>query len=100
MYARVNTAFVKPDQLDEFIAVFEESQRVAHDHTDARQGHHGTYLLVDRESNKVISIGLFETKEGMNASMQSSWNQELTQRASATMVEPPQREFFEVVVQS
>jgi heme-degrading monooxygenase HmoA len=98
MYARMNTAFVKPGQMDEFIAIFTESQKVAHDHADARQGHHGTYLLVDREHNKVVSLALWETEEGMRASMTSSWNQALTQRAAATMVEPPQREFFEVAV--
>lgn len=100
MYARMNTAFVKPSQMDEFIAIFEESQQAAHDHADARQGHHGTYLLVDRETNKVISLAFWETEEGMHASMTSSWNQELTQRVSATMVEPPQREFFEVAVKN
>jgi len=62
MYARMNSAFVKPSQMDEFIAIFEESQQAAHDHADARQGHHGTYLLVDRETNKVISLAFWETR--------------------------------------
>jgi len=96
----MNSASVKPGQMDEFIAIFKESQRTAHSHTDARQGHQGPYLLVDRSNNKVVSIAFWETEEGLRASMQSGWHQELTERASATLVEAPHREFFQIAAKS
>ncbi len=100
MHARITTATVKPGQMDEFIALIQASQAEAHNHADARQGHQETYLLIDRESNKAVSIGLWETEEGMRASMASRWNQAMSQRLSPLMVAPPHREFLAVVTKS
>jgi len=98
MHARITTAEVRPGLMDEFVAIVQASQAEAHNHADARQGHRETHVLVDREKNKVVAIGLWETEEGMRASMASSWNQAMAERLSPLMVAPPHREFFEVAV--
>ena len=80
MHARVVEVEVKQGTVDEAISIYETSVVPAVKSVD---GYLSGYLLVDRDSNKALSIALFESQEKINASAEGGHLQEQFAKFSA-----------------
>jgi heme-degrading monooxygenase HmoA len=94
MFARVSTIHGTPEHIEKAISYLgaPASFRQA-------QGFKGNYLLVDRESGKMLTITLWEREADLHATAQSvnPLRQEGARLAGAT--EPPVVEVYEVAIQ-
>jgi len=98
MYARVVTAQVSPDKVEEGIRLWRDSVMPA-----ARQqkGFKSGRLLVDRKTGKVTSVGLWETEADIQASGESSaYLQEQLAKFASLFTAPPVVEHYEVAVEA
>jgi heme-degrading monooxygenase HmoA len=98
MYARAVTLHVSPDKLDEVIQIFRDSViPAARQQTGFRSGR----LLVNRQTGKAISVGLWETEADLQASGQgSTYLQEQLAKAASLVTAPPVVEQYEVAVEA
>lgn len=96
MYARHITVHVKPGQLDEMIATYQEALSQAPE--EARQGYKATYMLVDRERDEVVVVVLWDTQEGATAAAATQWYQNRAKNMAVFFADTPERRFYEVVV--
>ena len=98
MYARVVTAQVSPDKVEEGIRLWRDSVMPA-----ARQqkGFKSGRLLVDRKTGKITSVGLWETEADIQASGESSaYMQEQLAKFASLFTAPPVVEHYEVAVEA
>jgi heme-degrading monooxygenase HmoA len=65
VFARVSTFTGTSDQMDEAVSQLRESVVPRLEQLD---GYRGTYLLVDRQNGKSLSVTLWESEEAMRAS--------------------------------
>jgi heme-degrading monooxygenase HmoA len=96
MFARVVTAQMKKEYLDEAVQIYEESI-VAY--ARGQEGFREIRLLSDRETGKMISITLWETEEDMLAGERSSYLRDQFARLIGFLVAQPTTEHFQVVVE-
>ena len=96
MFARVGTFQLQPGKMDEGIQIYHDSVVPA-----ARQerGFKGAFLLTDHNSNKAISITLWETEADMRAGEVSGYLREQLAKATSVLTAGPVVESFEVAVQ-
>ena len=92
MFARVSTILGKPDQVDQVIGFFNESN------PPGLEAMKGSYLLVNRKTGKIMTVTLWETEAAMEASA-SVANQVRGQAAGKAAAAPPTVELYEVAVQ-
>jgi len=91
MYARVSTAQVQPGRIDEYLSMVEGMKP----EFNKIPGVVTYYQLMDRETHKGISIGIYESEAAATAA--SSKMQELGGRVAHLLVlETVSREYFEV----
>lgn len=96
MYARLITASVQPDKLDEFPKAF--SELVLADASQER-GFKGIYLLKDPAHSQVIGVVLWETEADAQASIEGFQRRRLPQ-LSPYLAGQPKAETLEVVLRA
>jgi heme-degrading monooxygenase HmoA len=96
MYARLITAEVKPDQVEQFPAAFGE--RILADIT-REPGFKGLYLLKDAPQNKVLALVLWETEADALASNAGFMRERLPKMATM-LAGQPAAQTLEVVLRA
>lgn len=94
MYARVVSATIHPGRLDETIQLWRESVLPS---VRQLKGFKGVRLLVDRENNNVVSMGLWETEADFLATV--GWNQAQIDKFAELVAAPPDVGGYEVVIE-
>jgi heme-degrading monooxygenase HmoA len=94
MYARVVTGQVAPARLDEVIALWQNSVAPS---VMQQPGFVNVRLLVDRATGKIKTMGVWESEEFFQATVQ--WNQEQINRFTAYFSAPPLVEGYELVTE-
>ena len=97
MFARLTIVQVKPGTMDEAIKIMDESVSPA---MKAQNGFCVAYLLTDSQTNKGISISLWDSEEDAVANEQSGYYQEQVAKFGALFAAPPIREGYEVSLQA
>ena len=82
--------------MDELIHIYQDSIAPI---AKEQKGNKGAFLLTDSDTNKAISIAVWETEEDMLAGEASDYLKEQIARAAATFAAPPTTEHFQVSVQ-
>jgi heme-degrading monooxygenase HmoA len=97
MYARVVRGQVSPDKVDEVIRLWQEFVLPS---VKQQKGFKGVRLLVERNSGKIMSMGLWQTEADFQATVE--WNQaqiaKFTGLFAATA--PPIVEHYEVAAEA
>jgi heme-degrading monooxygenase HmoA len=97
MYASVSSAQVQPGKADELIQLWRDSIAPA---VKELKGFKGAYVLTDRETNKGITLVLYETKEDAMAVQSSGKFKELVAMLGNTLVpDSVVRGVYEVSIQ-
>lgn len=92
MHARVTRATGKREDIDRVVASFRDAP------SQTQQGWKGGYVLVDRDTGKLISVTLWESKESMDRS--ASWARQVwTEALSMAGAGQPDIENYEVELQ-
>ncbi len=94
MIARITTAQVSPERVDEFAQWWQDAVGGLRGQAE---GFQVAYLLADRQSGRGQGVALWESREAMEAAMPQI-NQVL-QQAAQFATTPPQVEILEVVGQ-
>ncbi len=94
MIARVTSAQVPPERIDEFAQWWQDAVGGLKGQV---QGFQSAYLLVDRQSGRGQGVALWESREALDAAMPQI-NQVL-QQAAQFLSGPPQIEELEVAAQ-
>jgi heme-degrading monooxygenase HmoA len=97
MHARVVTGQSQPNKQDEETNVYRDNIVPA---AREQKGFKGAFLLTNPNTNKFISITLWETEADMMAGEASGYLKEQLDKAAATFAGPPTTEHFEVSVQA
>ncbi len=97
MYSQVVRANIQPGKMDEGIANFRDSVLPA---VRERSGLQSVRLLVDREANKIIGISFWDSEADVAGLMSSGFYQEQVAKFAAVFAGPPEREGYEVAVES
>ncbi len=95
MHARVVTVHARPGKMDELIRVFEGLSL-----PDAKmhKGFRGMILLTDAETNKVVSVSIWENEAATKGSEDSGYLQTQVDRNKDIFDGPPTKEYYEVTV--
>ena len=97
MHARVVTAHVGTDKVDEAIALFRDSVIPA---ARQQEAFSSARFLVDRSSGKIVTVGLWETSSAVEASgEQSEYYQEQVAKFADLFTQQPVVENFEVALE-
>jgi len=96
MFARVTTAYVKIEKLDEVIGIMQESVVPA---CKSQNGFRGIYGLTDSKTGKGLTISLWETEEDAVTNEQSGYYQQQVGKLASYYVTTPVREGYEVTSQ-
>lgn len=91
MSARVITTQTSPGKLVDAIQLWRESVAPS---VKQQKGFKRAYLLVERATGKIRTIGLWETEADLQASV--GWYQEQIAKFAGFFTEPPSVEHFEV----
>ena len=95
MNARVVSGMVPPDKLEEAIELWRNTVALS---VPQRKGFKNAWLLVDRRTGRVMSLGLWETEPDVQDT--SQWNLEQIDKFTGLFTAPPTvEEHFEVAVQ-
>jgi len=97
MYAGVVVVQILPGKMDEAIRIYQDSVVPA---AKEQKGYKAHYLLTDRNSNKGISIALWETEADMMATKTSGHYLQQLARFKDVFAAPPVREDYEVSVEA
>lgn len=95
MFARVTTAYIKPERVDKLIEIFDQSIVPA---AREQEGYKGADLLIDRESGKGLAITYWETEKDAIANEESKYYQDQLLKTVMLFTADPRREGFEVCV--
>ena len=94
MYARLVIGAVPPSKLDEAIQLWQAEVLPS---VRQQKGFKGVRLLVDRQSGKIASMGLWETEADFQATV--DWNQGQVAKFSSLFTTPPEVGGYEVVIE-
>lgn len=93
MYARVTTAYIKPEKVDEAVRVWRESVMPA---AIKQAGFLRGQMMVDRDTGLGMAIGLWESEAHADATgEESTYLQEQLDKFSHMFSAPPVVEHFE-----
>jgi heme-degrading monooxygenase HmoA len=95
MYARLVTGSIAPDKLDEAIGLWRDSVAPS---VRQQPGFKSARLMVDRQTGKVASMGLWETKAHVQGTV--TWNQQQIDKFAGLFDAPPTVELYEVVAEA
>jgi heme-degrading monooxygenase HmoA len=96
MHARVTHFQILPGKVEETTSLYRGSVIPA---AQGEKGFEGVLLLVDRNTDKGISITLWETEADMTKGEASGFYQEQLAKFKDIFGAPPLREHYEVAVQ-
>ena len=97
MHAQLVRAKLLPGKAGEAAPVFRDSILPA---AREQKGFVSAHVLVDREGGRFAAISLWETAADLEAIIASGFFQEQVGKLAAAFDGPPEREVYEVVVQS
>jgi quinol monooxygenase YgiN len=97
MYARVTSATIHKDRLDELSALMETSIIPV---LEQQAGFAGYFLLVDPETGSGLNVTLWQSEADMNASESSNFYQQQVNKAAALMAAPSTFSTYQVVIQA
>lgn len=97
MHARIVAGLAKPGTMDQGIDIYKNSVAPA---AQEQKGFKGVFFLVNRDTNKFMSVTLWETEADMTAGETSGYLQEQVAKAAAIIAAPPTTEHYEVSVQA
>jgi heme-degrading monooxygenase HmoA len=95
MFARVTTLQLQPGKLDEFLRIFQDSIAPV---AVAQAGFGGITLMADPRVDKIMAVGLWETRADLVAGESGNYNEQLAS-VRYLLAGPPLRESYEVSVQ-
>jgi len=95
MYARVTSAEIYKDKIDQFVDIYKEYVVPA---AKKQKGFKGIHLLVDRKTGSGMSITYWETEKDARANEESLYYQEQVARFISFFARDPIREGYEVPV--
>ena len=93
MYARVASGQVKPGKMDDFIKIYDETQRSVNQQV---QGFQSARLLTDRSTNRGIAVTIWATESDAKASVTPSAMENVMVRFGEVLEGPVTNEFYEV----
>jgi len=96
MHARAVIVDIQPGKMDELITIYRDSIAPA---AREQKGSKGAFLLTNPDTNKAISITMWETEEAMTAGEASGYYQEQVAKAAPTFAGKPAMEHYAVSVQ-
>ncbi len=96
MHAGVNYIQVQPGKMDELISMFRDSVVPT---APQQQGNRGGFLLTDRNTDKAIALGLWETEADIPTDKAGGWYQEQVSKFAQLIAGPVVRDLYEVSVQ-
>ncbi len=96
MYARVTSAEIFKEKIDQFIEIYREYVVPA---AKQQNGFRGIQLMVDRETGKGMAISYWETEENALTNEKRLYYQEQVARFISFYERQPIREGYEVPVQ-
>lgn len=94
MYARLVTATVATEKIEEVILLWRESVAPS---VRQQAGFLSARLLMDRNTGKVASIGLWETEADFQATVE--WNRRQVDKFASLVTIPPTVEGYEVIAE-
>ena len=97
MYARVVTAQAQPGKIDEIVSICRDSVVPA---AKEQKGFKGIFLLTNTDTNKGISITLWETEADMKAGEASGYLKDQIAKLAPSFAGPPTSEHYEVSLQA
>ena len=96
MHARIVAGLAKPGTIDQGVDIYETSIAPA---AREQKGFKGVFFLVNRDTNRFMSVALWETEADMTAGEASGYLQEQVTKAAAIFAAPPTTKHYEVAVQ-
>ena len=96
MIARVTTCQTTSDKLDEVVRSFKENVIPG---AKLQKGYQSGYLLTDRKTGKVISIGFWDSEKNAIADEQSGEYQRRVDTSKNLFTSSPVRELYELSIQ-
>ena len=96
MFAQITIFQLNPGALDDLIRRFQDTIAQA---VGGQPGFAGMTLLTDPATDRVLSVGLWETEADLLAGERSSYYQEQLARVKHLLAGPPIQEIYEVAVQ-
>jgi len=93
--ARVVTGRVPADQVEDCIRLWQE---VVAPSVRVQRGFRGARVFVQRESGRVMSMGLWDTEEDFRDTVR--WNDEQLAKFQRFFIEPPTVELFELAAEA
>lgn len=97
MYARVTTSMAQPGKMDEAVQIVQESIVPV---MKQQQGFKGYLLIADANTNKSISITLWDTEADMTTGESSGYYREQIAKVASVLTGSPTMEHFEVRIQA
>jgi len=96
MFARVTSARIYADKIEQFKKIFEENVVPA---AKKQKGFKGICLMFDRKTGEGLSIGYWDTEEDALANEKNLFYQQQVARFLPFYTRDPFREGYEVLVQ-
>lgn len=96
MHADMVTLSIQPGKVEEVVGFFRDEATAVF---KKQPGFKSAYLLRGSDPNKLVAVGLWETKANAEAYDNSGDSQELNAKAVGLMAGPPVVEGYEVVLQ-
>ena len=93
MFARLVSAQVRSDKLNEGIMIWKEKDIPL---MESVKGYRGAYLLTDRKTNKVISLTLWDSEEDAIADEQSALHQKQVSMYKGLLIGEPVTQYFKI----
>ena len=93
MYASVATGQVLPGKMDDFIKIYDETQKSVNKGT---QGFQSARLLTDPSNNKAVAVSIWATDSDARAAATGRSIEELMKRFEGVMAGTPTFEYYEV----
>ncbi len=93
MFARITSMNIKPERLEDAIAVYKKSVVPA---AKSQKGFAAAYLLVDRETGKVLSITFWKSEQDALENERNRYYQEQIVKFLDMLQSGPIREGYEV----
>jgi heme-degrading monooxygenase HmoA len=93
MYARITTAQAKPGSVDKALEIW--NGHVMPQLTRQR-GYRGFQTCVNRDSNKMLTLTYWETREDADRTLRSDWMRQILGLFADIFAAPPTQEHYEV----
>ena len=95
LFARLTIAPIKEGKMDDLMKIYKESIVPA---AKAQEGYQGAYLLTNKETNKAISVTVWDSEKDAIANEQSGYYKEQVAKAVPCFSGSPVREGYEISV--